>query len=109
MDRGSACLALRRGCDAVFEVEDDLVGRAPLCARVEARFRCGHDQTAAPRSHRVSIAPRTGPRYCRPMPELTLADLVENRTMSRGMAATLRRVVAARRSYLVIALPRLAG
>ena len=43
------------------------------------------------------------------MAALTLADLVENRTMSRGMAATLRKVVAARRSYLVIALPRLAG
>jgi hypothetical protein len=43
------------------------------------------------------------------MPALTLADLVANRTMSRGMSATLRKAVAARRSYLVIALPRLAG
>ena len=43
------------------------------------------------------------------MAALTLADLVENRTMSRGMATTLRKAVAARRSYLVIALPRLAG
>ena len=43
------------------------------------------------------------------MPALTLSELVANRTMSRGMAATLRRAVAARRSYLVHALPRLAG
>src|SRR2546428_2411700 len=43
------------------------------------------------------------------MASLALADLVENRTLSRSMATTLRKVVAARRSYLVIALPRLAG
>ena len=43
------------------------------------------------------------------MPLITLADLVANRTMSRAMATTLRAAVAARRSYLVIALPRLAG
>ena len=43
------------------------------------------------------------------MAALTLNDLVENHTMSRAMAATLRKVVAARRSYLVHALPRLAG
>src|ERR1043166_4352267 len=43
------------------------------------------------------------------MAALTLHDLVENHTMSRAMAATLRKVVAARRSYLVHALPRLAG
>src|SRR5712692_269894 len=43
------------------------------------------------------------------MPELTLEDLVANHTMSPAMAATLRRAVEAHRSYLVIALPRLAG
>src|SRR5882762_8749155 len=43
------------------------------------------------------------------MPELTLDDLVPNHTMSAAMAATLRRAVEAHRSYLVIALPRLAG
>jgi type IV secretory pathway ATPase VirB11/archaellum biosynthesis ATPase len=43
------------------------------------------------------------------MPELTLDDLVANHTMSPAMAATLRRAVEAHRSYLVIALPRLAG
>jgi type IV secretory pathway ATPase VirB11/archaellum biosynthesis ATPase len=41
--------------------------------------------------------------------ELTLDDLVKNRTMSREMAATLGRTVQERRSYLVMALPRLAG
>ena len=43
------------------------------------------------------------------MAELALDDLVANHTMSAAMAATLRRVVEAHRSYLVIALPRLAG
>jgi type IV secretory pathway ATPase VirB11/archaellum biosynthesis ATPase len=43
------------------------------------------------------------------MPELTLEDLVANHTMSPAMAATLRRAVQAHHSYLVIALPRLAG
>ena len=41
--------------------------------------------------------------------ELSLDDLVANGTMSRSIAATLRRAVEAHRSYLVIALPRLAG
>lgn len=40
---------------------------------------------------------------------LALDDLVANGTMSREIAATLRDVAASRRSYLVIALPRLAG
>ena len=40
---------------------------------------------------------------------LTLDDLVENGTMSAEIAATLSGVAASRRSYLVIALPRLAG
>src|SRR6266850_282647 len=40
---------------------------------------------------------------------LTLDDLVANGTMSRAIAATLRKAVEAHRSYLVIALPRLAG
>ncbi|MEK7862142.1 MAG: hypothetical protein AAB295_02635, partial [Chloroflexota bacterium] len=43
------------------------------------------------------------------MPELSLAELVANRTMSEPMAATLRAAALARRPYLVIALPRLAG
>ena len=43
------------------------------------------------------------------MPALTLDDLVANGTMSRAIATTLRRAVEAHRSYLVIALPRLAG
>ena len=43
------------------------------------------------------------------MPGLSLDDLVANSTMSAAMAATLRRAVEAHRSYLVIALPRLAG
>jgi hypothetical protein len=43
------------------------------------------------------------------MADITLDDLVANRTMSKDMAATLRAAVKARRSYLVIALPRLAG
>src|SRR5439155_26465553 len=43
------------------------------------------------------------------MPALTIADLVANGTMSRSIASTLRKAVEAHRSYLVIALPRLAG
>lgn len=43
------------------------------------------------------------------MPGLSLSDLVTNGTMSREIAATLRRAAEARRSFLVIALPRLAG
>src|SRR5437867_5344852 len=43
------------------------------------------------------------------MPALTLDDLVANGTMSRAIATTLRKAVEAHRSYLVIALPRLAG
>ena len=43
------------------------------------------------------------------MPALSLDDLVANGTMSRSIATTLRRAVEAHRSYLVIALPRLAG
>lgn len=40
---------------------------------------------------------------------LSLEDLVRNGTMSPEIAATLRATAEARRSYLVIALPRLAG
>jgi hypothetical protein len=40
---------------------------------------------------------------------LSLDDLVANKTMSAPMAATLTRVVEKRRSFLVIALPRMAG
>jgi len=40
---------------------------------------------------------------------LTLDDLVANKTMSRGIAATLTQIAKKRRSYLVIALPRMAG
>ncbi len=43
------------------------------------------------------------------MSGLSLDDLAANGTMSAGMAATLRAAVEAHRSYLVIALPRLAG
>ena len=43
------------------------------------------------------------------MPSLGLDDLVANGTMSRGIAATLHRIAEKRRSYLVIALPRMAG
>lgn len=43
------------------------------------------------------------------MAELSLDDLVANRTLSAAMAATLRQAVEARRSFLVFALPRLAG
>jgi Flp pilus assembly CpaF family ATPase len=43
------------------------------------------------------------------MPGLTLDDLARNGTMSPAIASTLRKAVEAHRSYLVIALPRLAG
>jgi hypothetical protein len=43
------------------------------------------------------------------MASLGLDDLVANGTMSRGIAATLHRIGEKRRSYLVIALPRMAG
>jgi hypothetical protein len=43
------------------------------------------------------------------MASLGLDDLVANGTMSRGIAATLRLIGERRRSYLVIALPRMAG
>ena len=43
------------------------------------------------------------------MAALGLADLVGNGTMSPEIAATLRRAAEKRASYLVIALPRLAG
>lgn len=43
------------------------------------------------------------------MSGLSLSDLVANRTMSDDVAVTLRRAAQARRSFLVIALPRLAG
>ncbi len=43
------------------------------------------------------------------MPGLSLDDLVANKTMSAPMAATLSAAVEKRRSYLVIALPRMAG
>ena len=43
------------------------------------------------------------------MPALALDDLVANHTMSAAVAVTLRRAVEAHRSFLVIALPRLAG
>jgi hypothetical protein len=40
---------------------------------------------------------------------LGLDDLVANKTMSRGIAATLTQIAKKRRNYLVIALPRMAG
>ncbi len=40
---------------------------------------------------------------------LTLDDLVANRTMSPEIAATLRKAARERRSFLVMAVPRLAG
>ena len=43
------------------------------------------------------------------MAGLSLEDLVANGTMSAAIAATLRRAVEAHRSFLVIALPRMAG
>jgi hypothetical protein len=41
--------------------------------------------------------------------ELTLADLVANGTMSPEIAATLRATARGRHSFLVVAVPRLAG
>ena len=41
--------------------------------------------------------------------ELGLADLVANRTMSPGIAGALREVARQRRSFVVVAVPRLAG
>ncbi len=43
------------------------------------------------------------------MAELTLADLVANGTMSSEIAATLRATAQGRHSFLVVAIPRLAG
>jgi hypothetical protein len=43
------------------------------------------------------------------MAELTLADLVANGTMSDEIAATLRVTAQGRHSFLVVAIPRLAG
>ena len=40
---------------------------------------------------------------------ITLSDLVANRTMSSGMAATLAAAVDERRSFLIAAIPRMAG
>lgn len=41
--------------------------------------------------------------------ELSLDELVENRTLSASMARTLRELVTASRSFVVTAIPRLAG
>ena len=43
------------------------------------------------------------------MPELSLTDLVQNRTMSSEMAATLAAAAEERRSLLITAIPRMAG
>jgi len=43
------------------------------------------------------------------VPALSLADLVANGTMSAAMAATLQATARARQSFLVVAIPRLAG
>ncbi|MBT5773951.1 MAG: hypothetical protein HOH95_06195 [Dehalococcoidia bacterium] len=43
------------------------------------------------------------------MAELTLTDLVANRTMSAGMAALLAAAAEERRSLLMVAIPRMAG
>jgi type IV secretory pathway ATPase VirB11/archaellum biosynthesis ATPase len=43
------------------------------------------------------------------MKELTLGDLVQNRTMSPEMAATLATAAEERRSLLAVAIPRMAG
>jgi type IV secretory pathway ATPase VirB11/archaellum biosynthesis ATPase len=43
------------------------------------------------------------------MAELTLADLVRNRTLSEEIAGTLADAAAQRASFLVVALPRFAG
>lgn len=44
-----------------------------------------------------------------PEPEIRLADLVRNGTMSAEVAEELRATARARRSFLVMAVPRLAG
>src|SRR5437899_7222771 len=41
--------------------------------------------------------------------ELRLDDLVANRTMSRDIAKMLREIARGRRSFIVLAVPRLAG
>lgn len=43
------------------------------------------------------------------MSELTLADLTANGTMAQEVAATLRATAQGRKSFLVVAIPRLAG
>ena len=43
------------------------------------------------------------------VPELTLEDLVANGTMSEDIARTLRGTAEGRHSFLVVAIPRLAG
>lgn len=43
------------------------------------------------------------------MSELTLADLIANGTMNPEIAATMWSIAAERRSFLVVAVPRLAG
>src|SRR5512140_3867141 len=43
------------------------------------------------------------------MNALTLADLIQNRTMSPEMAATLATAAEERRSLLAVAIPRMAG
>lgn len=43
------------------------------------------------------------------MPELSLSDLVANRTLSPGMAALLAAATAERHSLLNVAIPRMAG
>ena len=43
------------------------------------------------------------------MAELDLVELVRNRTMSPEIAATLWATAEQRRSFLVVAIPRLAG
>jgi len=43
------------------------------------------------------------------MSELTLADLTANGTMAKEVAATLRATAQGRKSFLVVAIPRLAG
>ena len=45
----------------------------------------------------------------RPMPELTLAELVANGTLSSEMAGTLAAAAAERRSFVVAAIPQRAG
>jgi len=50
-----------------------------------------------------------GPRIGRIASALGLDDLVANRTMSSEIAETLRATARARRSFIVMAVPRLAG